>query len=89
MRVLPRQQARAVAGGVDDARRRFESIWTVHPRAVRRASEVAAKLAGQCDPAYGAELEALLTDRPMAVEEPVPALTALTNRAIAYMEGRD
>ena len=77
----PRQE------GTEDLRRRFESIWTVHPRAVRRAGQVAAKLVAQADPGYGAELEALLADRPMAVEEPVPALTALTNRAIGYLDG--
>ena len=69
-----------------DLARRFEAIWTVHPRATRRAAQVAAKLAGQIDPEYGAELEALLADRPLAVESPAPGLTALANRAIAYME---
>ena len=70
-----------------DAERRFEAIWTVHPRATRRAAQVAAKLAGQIDPGYGAELDALLADRPLAVESPAPGLTALANRAIAYIEG--
>ena len=74
--------------GIDDARRRFEAIWTVHPRAVRRSAEVAARLVGQVDAAYGAELEDLLRDRPLASEQPAPALTALTNRAIAYMDSR-
>jgi len=74
--------------GKDDARRRFEAIWTVHPRAVRRAAEVAARLTSQVDPAYGAQLEALLRDRPLAAETPTPALTALMNRAIGYLEGR-
>lgn len=74
--------------GKDDARRRFEAIWTVHPRAVRRAAEVAARLTTQVDPDYGAHLEALLRDRPLAAETPSPALTGLMNRAIAYLEGR-
>jgi DICT domain-containing protein len=78
----PRQE------GVPDDRRRFEAIWTVHPRAVRRAAEVAARLAGQADELYGAELEDLLRDRPLSMETPVPSLTALTNRAIAYMDHR-
>jgi DICT domain-containing protein len=72
--------------GRDDLGRRFETIWTVHPRATRRAAQVAAKLAAQIDPDYGAELDALLADRPLAVESPSPGLTALANRAIAYME---
>jgi DICT domain-containing protein len=74
------------AMGPDDSKREFEAIWTVHPRAVRRAGQVAAKLVAQRDAAYGAELEALLADRPLATEEPAPALTALTNRAIGYLE---
>ena len=69
-----------------DLQRRFEAIWTVHPQATRRAAEVAAKLAGQIDPDYGEELTAMLVDRPLASENPAPGLTALTNRAIAYME---
>jgi MerR family transcriptional regulator, light-induced transcriptional regulator len=73
--------------GADDRSRRFEAIWTVHPRAVRRAAQVAARLVAQADPAHGAELEALLEDRPLATEVPAPALTSLTNRAIAYLDG--
>ena len=72
--------------GPDDAKRRFEAIWTMHPRAVRRAAQVATQLTAQVEPEYGAMLEALLADRPLAFESPSPALTALTNRAIAYME---
>ncbi len=72
--------------GVTDLGRRFEAIWTVHPRATRRAAEVASRLAAQLDPAYGEELSDLLSDRPLAVEAPAPGLTALANRAIAYME---
>ena len=73
--------------GTEEMRRRFEAIWTVHPRAVRRAAEVATRLVSQADAEYGSELEALISGRPLAMEQPVPALTALTNRAIAYMEG--
>ena len=80
----PREQN---GGGLpSDLSRRFEAIWTVHPRATRRAAQVAAKLAAQIDPAYGEELDGLLADRPLAVESPAPGLTALTNRAIAYVE---
>ena len=74
--------------GIDDARRTFEAIWTMHPRAVRRAAQVAAQLVAREDSGYGADLEAMLRDRPLANEEPAPALTALTNRAIAYMDSR-
>jgi DICT domain-containing protein len=71
-----------------DGERRFEALWTVDPRATRRAAEVAARLAARADPGLGAELERLLGDRPLALERPAPALTALTNRMIAYLEQR-
>jgi DICT domain-containing protein len=75
-----------VPHGPDDLKRTFEAIWTVHPRAVRRAAQVAAKLVGERDAGYGTELEALLADRPLAMETPAPSLTALTNRAIGYLD---
>jgi DICT domain-containing protein len=73
-------------GDADDPQRRFEAIWTVDPVATRRAAMVGARLAARADPDYGHELERLLADRPLALEEPAPALTALTNRAVAYIE---
>lgn len=73
-------------GDDDDLDRRFECMWTIDPRATRRAALVAAHLAGRGDAALGEELDRVLRDRPMAVEEPAPALTALTNRALAYVE---
>jgi DICT domain-containing protein len=76
----------AEPGGRGDLARRFEAIWTIDPDATRRAALVAARLAGRADPAFGARLEELLTDRPLALEEPAPALTALTNRMVAYLE---
>jgi DICT domain-containing protein/predicted DNA-binding transcriptional regulator AlpA len=72
--------------GVDELSRRFEAIWTVHPQAVRRAAQVSARIAGSVDAAYGERLEALLAERPLSTEAPAPALTALTQRAIAYVE---
>jgi DICT domain-containing protein len=74
-------------GGPGDAGRRFEAIWTIDAEATRRAAQVAARLAGRADPALGDRLVELLEDRPLALEEPAPALTALTNRMIAYLEG--
>lgn len=69
-----------------DADRCFEAIWTLDARATRRAAQAAAQLVGRADPAYGAELEQLLADRPLALEEPAHALTALTNRVVSYLE---
>jgi MerR family transcriptional regulator, light-induced transcriptional regulator len=76
-------------GAADDLSRRFEAIWTVDPRATRQAAQVAARLVALQDAALGAELEALLADRPLAMEEPAPALTALTNRVVAYLEAAE
>jgi MerR family transcriptional regulator, light-induced transcriptional regulator len=73
--------------GVPDRERRFETLWTLDPRIVRRASLVGAALAGRRSPALGRRLETLLRDRPQAFEAPVPALTALTNRIVDYLEG--
>lgn len=75
-----------VPPGGDDMHRRFEALWTVDPLATRRAAHVAARLAGRADPAYGERLQTLLENRPLAAESPPPALTALTNRVIAYLE---
>jgi DICT domain-containing protein len=74
-------------GGTEDDRgRSFEAIWTVDPVATRRAAQVGARLARRADPDYGHGVEELLAERPMALEHPAPALTALTNRVIAYLE---
>ena len=73
-------------GDPGDLNRRFEAIWTLDPRATRKASQVAARLAGRADPALGKHLEDLLADRPLARDEPAPTLTALTNPVVAYLE---
>jgi DICT domain-containing protein len=73
-------------GDPEDMDRRFEAIWTLDPRATRRAAEVAARLAGRQDAELGRELEDRLGERPLAREEPAPALTGLTNRMVAYLE---
>jgi DICT domain-containing protein len=72
--------------GPHDGDRRFEAIWTIDPRATRRAAQAAARLAGQADADYGRQLDDLLADRALAMEQPAPALTALTNRLLAYVE---
>ncbi len=72
--------------GLADRDRRFETLWTLDPRIVRRAALVGAALAGRQSPELGQRLEALLRDRPQAFETPVPALTALTNRIVDYLD---
>jgi DICT domain-containing protein len=73
-------------GRGDERARRFEAIWTLDPEAARRACRTAARMAAAIDPPAGERLEALLADRPLALEQPVPALTALANRVVAYLE---
>jgi MerR family transcriptional regulator, light-induced transcriptional regulator len=85
--LLAWEQPGAIApGGPQDGDRRFEAIWTIDPRATRRAAQAAARLAGNADAEYGDRLAKLLADRPLAMEQPAPALTALTNRMLAYVE---
>ena len=85
--LLAWEQPGAIApGGPQDGDRRFEAIWTIDPRATRRAAQAAARLAGNADAEYGDRLAKLLADRPLAMEQPAPALTALTNRLLAYVE---
>ena len=69
-----------------DEDRRFEAIWTLDPATTRVAAMAAGRMAGGIDPTLGNDLEARLADRPLALEEPVPALTSLANRVVAYME---
>jgi DICT domain-containing protein len=69
-----------------DRERRFETLWTLDPRIVRRAALVGAALAGRGAPALGERLDALLRDRPQAFEAPAPGLTALTNRIVGYLD---
>lgn len=81
------QPTRLAPGGPDDQRRRFESAWTTDPRVTRRAATLAARLVGDKDGKLGRRLERLLADRPLALEQPAPALTALTNRIVEYVAG--
>lgn len=69
-----------------DGTPRFEAVWTLSAEATRRAAQVAAALVAAQDEAMGEELLELLDGRPLAFSEPAPALTALTNRLVAYLE---
>lgn len=73
-------------GDDGDLDRRFEAIWTLDPLATRRAAQAAARLVSHTDPTLGAELDQLLLERPVAINDAAPALTALTNRIVAYLE---
>src|SRR3954471_9024462 len=64
----------------------FEAVWTMEPGVVRRAAQVGAALAARAAPEWSERLLGLLEDRPLAVEQPAPGLTALTNRMIGYLD---
>ena len=68
-----------------DLERTFEATWTLDPRVVRRAVQVGA-LARRADGALGDRIDALLGGRPLALEQPAPALTAVTNRIVGYLD---
>jgi DICT domain-containing protein len=71
---------------VPDRERTFETLWTMDPRMVRRAAEVGASLARRADDALGERIEALLAERPLAMEHPAPSLTSVTNRIVGYLD---
>jgi MerR family transcriptional regulator, light-induced transcriptional regulator len=80
-RPLPRSAER-----VPDRERTFETLWTLDPRMVRRASEVGAALARRADDSLGERIEGLLAERPLAMEHPAPSLTSVTNRIVGYLD---
>ena len=79
--------AARAATEVPDRERRFEAIWTLDARVVRRAAHVggARSRAGPTR-ALGDRMDALLDERPLALEQPAPALTAVTNRIVGYLD---
>jgi DICT domain-containing protein len=66
----------------------FEGIWTMDPLVVRRAAQVGGQLAARRAPEWSERLLSMLEDRPLAVETPTPALTALTNRMLTHLDQR-
>ncbi len=74
-----------------DSRRRFETVWTVDPQAVRHASRVAAALADDYRPGWrtpelveaGDELAGI---EPQAASADLRRATDLLNRMVGYLE---
>jgi DICT domain-containing protein len=69
-----------------DHERKFEAVWTLDSRVVRRAAQIGASLARRADDALGDRMEGLLAERPLAMEQPVPSLTSVTNRIVGYLD---
>jgi DICT domain-containing protein len=84
--LLAWEQPRRGDAEVPDRERTFEAMWTLDPRVVRRAAQVGASLARRADDALGDRLDALLAERPLAMEQPAPALTSVTNRMVDYLD---
>ena len=72
--------------GPDEGERRFEALWTIDPEAVRRASLAAARLAGRADEGSASGSTSCWPTGRSRWRPPAPALTALTNRMIGYLE---
>jgi MerR family transcriptional regulator, light-induced transcriptional regulator len=84
--LLAWEHPRSAGKQVADRDRQFEAIWTLDPRVVRRAAQVGASLARRADDVLGARMEGLLAERPLAMEQPAPSLTSVTNRIIGYLD---
>jgi DICT domain-containing protein len=84
--LLAWERPRSREGGIPDRERSFEAMWTLDPRVVRRAAQVGASLARRADPALGDRVDELLAERPLAMEQPSPGLTSVTNRIIGYLD---
>jgi DICT domain-containing protein len=70
----------------DDDERLFEALVTLDPSTVRAAARAATRVVRETDPETADHVEQLLADRPLAFERPLPALTALTNRMLCYVD---
>ena len=73
---------------VPDARRRFEAVWTVDPRAVRHASRVAAALADDYRPGLHVRDLALLADEPSDPSGDLRRASNLLTRTMGYLDAR-
>jgi DICT domain-containing protein/predicted DNA-binding transcriptional regulator AlpA len=70
-----------------DRDRLFETIWTVEPELVRDASRIGVGLTAYAAPELARRLGEELTSRPLAAEDSVNRVTALTSRMVAYLSG--
>ena len=73
---------------VPDARRRFELVWTVDPRAVRSASRLAAALADEYRPGWRTVELALLADEPPQASADLRRASDLLTRTMGYLDAR-
>jgi DICT domain-containing protein len=73
--------------GEADSRRRFETVWTVDPRAVRHASRVAAALADEYQPGWRAAVDlTTLDEQPPAPSADLRRASDLLGRMMGYLD---
>jgi len=73
-------------GGVPDAHRCFDAVWTVDPRAVRDASRVAATLADTYRPDWRPAGLRVPEDEPPGASADLLRASGLLNRTMAYLD---
>lgn len=73
-------------GDGSDADRRFETLWTVDPRAVRDAARIAAELTEAFAPGHGRPLLQALAGNPPPPSVDLRRAASLLNRMVAYLE---
>lgn len=71
---------------VTDADRRFETLWTVEPRAVRDAAQICRRLAQVFAPALDRPLAGLLGGTPSVASADLRRATGLLTRMIGYLD---
>ena len=72
--------------GVSDRQRVFETIWTVHPRAVRDAARTCAQVALQLGTPEAASLLYELATTPDDPPTELDRVSSLLNRVVGYVD---
>jgi DICT domain-containing protein len=76
-------------GGVPDADRCFETVWSVEPQLVREAARISAGFVERSEPDLLSRFLPRLRDTPPASAEELRLVGALTNRMVAYVGRAD
>lgn len=69
-----------------DSERRFETIWTVDPQAVREAARICARLADSYAPTESPLTQMLSDDNPPTASQDLQRADGLLNRTLGYLD---